>query len=61
MVNLAGCAIVGNDIEALVVHVEDQILALMNGVRTAASLGDDERAYHDGEANEADISTDSCC
>ena len=60
MVNLAGSAIVGNDGEAFVVHIKDQILTLNTGVRTTASLDDDEGAYHDGEPNEADISTDSC-
>ena len=32
LVNLAGGAIVGNDVEALVVHVEDQVLTLNDDV-----------------------------
>ena len=54
VVNFGGCTIVGDDNEAFIVHVEDQILTLLKGERLA-KLEIDE-TYHDGEADEADIS-----
>ncbi len=59
VVNLLGRAVVGDDVEALVVHVQNQVLAL----RTIAMCKPDQRdsdeqsAYHDGQPDESNIST----
>jgi len=54
IVHFAGRAVVRDDGEAFVVHVQDQILALQQTFETAERerRGD---AHHDGEADEADI------
>lgn len=53
VIDLAGCAVVGDNSEAFVIHVENEILALEKNVRTRRWMT--ERTYHDGQANETDI------
>ena len=56
VVDLAGRTVVCDDGEALVVHVENQVLALATRYSLENKFGSHARsAYHDGQANKADV------
>ena len=56
IVDFAGRAVVRDDGEAFVVHVQDQILTLWQTFKRAKGRGTGG-AHHNGEADEADITT----
>lgn len=55
-VDLGGRSVVRDDGEALVVHVQNQVLALENSKHRRSRWIADLKTYHDGETNETDIS-----
>ena len=57
-IDLACRPVVGDDVEPLVVHVKDQVLTLLFKGCEAKMLSDGRRdAYHDGKADQANVST----
>lgn len=56
MVHFAGRPVVGDNGETLVVHVKDQVLTLRKRIKICSS-GMIRRTYHDGQADEANISS----
>jgi len=55
MIDLLRGPVEGNDSKALVIHVQDQILALLKSSALNARDPICCWTYHDGEANETDI------
>lgn len=60
MVDFARCSVECDNGEAFVVHVQDQVLTLQDSSLNPTFKNDNDRtAYHDGQANKADITAEA--